>query len=97
MTLTIDRFVEIANGGFLTTLPNSKVVVCQPTENPAVYIDCETNDKICRFTYWQSGEIYLEGLYVVDERQGFSHHVKVGSEDELLDVLMDFHNRVLGL
>ena len=95
MAPSIERFAEIARDGFLKALPNSNLVICEPTSNSAVYVEFESNSAIGRLTYWERGTVFCEILEITSGDEKFARHYEVGSEAELLGAFNDFQTGVV--
>lgn len=95
MTPKIERFSETAKETLLVALPNSALVICEPTSNSAAYIEYETDRMICRLTYWEKGSLHYIGIDFPSGVERLTHDTLISADTDLEMTFLAFQNHAL--
>jgi hypothetical protein len=81
------QLLAAAEGSYSGDSITFEMTICEPTSNPALFIDVEAPLGLGRVTWWSDGSLFAEALQKVDGKNVFASHLDAPSSSKCLHAL----------
>jgi hypothetical protein len=90
----LSEFIDWARNDLPTRFPNALLTICEPTSNPAAFVEIDTNSEISRMTFWNSGDIDIEILPLDQGTPSSLEHHQIIAKAQFLKIAESYFEKL---